>query len=265
LQPHSLSRLSLLRADMPLASPSILFYFVDPRDHQWATRAEVPSYVGQAIPWFLILSAVEIAFSVATSEGERRHNFKESICSICMGITSNIAGIPIAATGMALYEALYSLAPWTVPYDSALCWVVLFFGVDLAYYAMHRFCHEFHIGWMGHSVHHSGEFFNLPTALRQGLMQGVVSPFFYLPLAILGLPPAMFVTHRSLNVLYQFWIHTELVGDLGPLEYVLNTPSHHRVHHRPGGEANYAGVLIIWDRYQTMIEPHHPWTLLHSV
>ena len=79
-------------------------------------------------------------------------------------------------------------------------------------------------------------------------MSNVVSFFFYLPLALLGLPPAMFLVHKNLNLLYQFWIHTEVVGSIGPLEMVLNTPSHHRVHHRPGTNANYAGVLIIWDR-----------------
>ena len=137
---------------------------------------------------------------------------------------------------------------WTVPHDTALCWLALFLGVDLCYYALHRFCHESHFAWWGHSVHHSGEVYNVATALRQGVVQGLCSPLFYVPLAVLGLPPAMFLTHKAFNLLYQFYIHTECLGSLGPLEYVLNTPSHHRVHHRPGGECNYAGVLIIWDR-----------------
>lgn len=94
-----------------------------------------------------------------------------------------------------------------------------------------------------------GEDYSLPTALRQGVLQPMVSWVFYLPLALVGLHPNSFRMHYQLNTLYQFWIHTDMVGRLPfGLEYVLNTPSHHRMHHRPPGNCNYAGVLIIWDR-----------------
>jgi hypothetical protein len=96
-------------------------------------------------------------------------------------------------------------------------------------------------------VHHSGEDYNLATALRQGAAQMLTSWPFYLLLGLL-FHPALFVMHRGLNTLGQFWIHTTLIGHVGLLEYVLNTPSHHRMHHRPPGNCNYAGVLIIWDR-----------------
>lgn len=112
---------------------------------------------------------------------------------------------------------------------------------------MHRYSHEYHLLWSAHSVHHSGEDYNLATALRQGMGQNLYSWAFSLPLAFF-FPPSCYVGHNALNTLYQFWIHTELVGHLGPLEYVLNTASHHRMHHRPPGNCNYAGVFIIWDR-----------------
>lgn len=113
---------------------------------------------------------------------------------------------------------------------------------------MHRTAHEYHTLWMGHSVHHSGEYYNLATALRQGVIQSLYSKLFHLPLALLGFPCGAWVAHNQLNTLYQFWIHTEQVGKLGILEMILNTPSHHRMHHRPPGNCNYAGFLIIWDR-----------------
>lgn len=232
-----------------LASPGILFYLVDPRDHLHATVAEVPDYIGQAIPWFVILIALEALVSFADGQASRRYNVKETLCSIMTGLAQQVAGVPVSAFWFASYIAVYErYRLCSVPFDSAACWIALVVGVDLAYYWLHRFAHEYHIGWIGHSVHHSGEFYNMATALRQGIGQGVVSGVFDLPLALAGLPPAMYRAHKIFNLLYQYWIHTELVGNLGPLEYVLNTASHHRVHHRPGANCNYAGVLIVWDR-----------------
>ena len=234
---------------MLLSSPAILFYAVDPREHTWATVDSVPAYTSQAIPWFILLLLLELVVSLARGHALwRRFVLKELVCSISLGIFQQVVTVPINVAQLALYVAVYARAPSIVPHDSARCWVSLFFGIDLGYYILHRFSHEFHIGWIGHSVHHTGEFYNLATALRQGVCQSIVTPFFYLPLALLGLPPPMYMTHKALNTLYQFWIHTETIGSLGPLEYVLNTPSHHLVHHHRGGEANYAGVLIIWDR-----------------
>jgi alkylglycerol monooxygenase len=129
--------------------------------------------------------------------------------------------------------------------------IVLFLGVDCAYYWFHRIAHEYNAPWAGHVVHHSSEEYNLAVALRQGTFQGVFSWVFYLPLALLGYPPAWFAAMSSFDTLYQFWIHTRLIGKLGPLEWVLNTPSHHRVHHGRNPkylDKNYAGTLIVWDR-----------------
>lgn len=138
--------------------------------------------------------------------------------------------------------------------DPGLCatrpiqsWFLLMMGVDLAYYWAHRCLHVFHLGWAAHSVHHSGEDYNLPTALRQGVLQPLMTWIFSLPLALV-FPAESILVHLQLNTLYQFWIHSEFCGRLGWLEYLVNTPFHHRVHHRPPGNCNYAGVLIVWDR-----------------
>merc|ERR1711963_373162 len=104
--------------------------------------------------------------------------------------------------------------------------------------------------WAAHQVHHSSEDYNLTTALRQSAFQGFGSWPLYLPMAFF-VPPAQAVIHKELNLLYQFWIHTELVQSIGPLELVLNTASHHRVHHGANRyclDKNYAGLIIIWDR-----------------
>ena len=105
--------------------------------------------------------------------------------------------------------------------------------------------------WGSHIPHHQSEEYNLSVALRQGVFQGCFFWLFYLPLAFIGFPPALFILMASIDTLYQFWIHTRTIGKLGPLEWVLNTPSHHRVHHAKNPkyiDKNHAGILIIWDR-----------------
>eukprot|EP01031_Cornospumella_fuschlensis_P042282 gene42282-51629_t len=130
-----------------------------------------------------------------------------------------------------------------------IIFIVAFLGNDLGYYVFHRVSHEWHFLWGAHSVHHSGERYNLATALRQGATQSLFSWMVYLPLAAIGLPPVHHIRHSRLNTLYQFWIHTEVIHRLPPfIELIFNTASHHRMHHRPPGNCNYAGVLIIWDR-----------------
>lgn len=132
-------------------------------------------------------------------------------------------------------------------------WAVVFVLVDLAYYWSHRFAHEVNILWAGHVVHHSSEEYNLPVALRQSSLHGLMSWIFYMPLAAIGVPWRMFVTCNAINLVYQFWIHTRAVGQMGSLtEAVMNTPSHHRVHHGVNPkyqDKSYAGVFIVFDRW----------------
>jgi len=133
--------------------------------------------------------------------------------------------------------------------------IVGLMGFDFTHYWAHRAGHVWNIGWAGHGVHHSSPDMNLTTAFRQGITEPFVACWFYLPLALVA-PPDVFFWHRSFNLLYQFFIHTEVIPKLGPLEWVLNTPSHHRVHHsRNYPRSNYGGMLIIWDRlFGTFVE-----------
>ncbi len=129
---------------------------------------------------------------------------------------------------------------------------------DLAYYWMHRSSHVVALLWAGHVVHHSSEEFNLTVALRQSSLHGLFTWVFYLPIAMLGVPVTMWLVCHAVNLIYQFWIHTRAIDRLGPLEWVFNTPSHHRVHHGVNPEyqdRNFAGTFIIWDRLFGTFEP----------
>ena len=145
----------------------------------------------------------------------------------------------------------HGVAGWEFSTGHSAVWLGAFVLTDFAYYWAHRLSHEVNLLWIGHSVHHQSEDYNLGVALRQSVLQKVLLIWVYWPLAMLGFPPEMFLTSMAINLLYQFWIHTELIDRMGPLEWVLNTPSHHRVHHGRNPEyidRNHAGVFIIWDR-----------------
>jgi sterol desaturase/sphingolipid hydroxylase (fatty acid hydroxylase superfamily) len=140
-------------------------------------------------------------------------------------------------------------------------WVLLFFGDEFSYYWFHRVSHECRLFWASHVVHHSSERYNLSTALRQTWTGSFMSFVFWLWLPIVGFAPAMIMTMKAISLLYQFWIHTELVRSLGPLEAVFNTPSHHRVHHGSNPryiDRNHGGTLIIWDKLFGTFEPENP-------
>ncbi|MCH2198185.1 MAG: sterol desaturase family protein [Flavobacteriales bacterium] len=149
-----------------------------------------------------------------------------------------------------VYELLEPITPWQMV-DHWGAFILCFVAVDLAYYWSHRVSHQVNLFWTGHVVHHQSEEYNLSVALRQGAFQKMLMFWVYLPLAAIGFPPEWFLISMGFNLLYQFWIHTELIDRMGPLEYILNTPSHHRVHHGRNPkyiDKNHAGVFIIWDR-----------------
>ena len=223
-----------------------------------ALGSNIP-YVTYAVPVFFLLIGVELVVAL----WERKHYYRlhDSINDLSCGSTEQIVGIFLKGLLFTGYQGTYGYATRTginlVDVDSFsaggkwLAAIVLFLGVDCAYYWFHRIAHLYNAPWAGHVVHHSSEDYNLAVALRQGTFQGVFSWVFYLPLALVGFPPSWFAAMLSFDVLYQFWIHTRAIGKLGPLEWVLNTPSHHRVHHARNPkylDKNYAGTLIIWDR-----------------
>lgn len=210
-----------------------------------------------SIPLFFILIAIEIA---AARLLERRvYRFADSFADLGCGVIEQLLGVFVKALLFAGYLGLYANARlFDLPENSWIVFGACFLGVDFFYYWFHRMSHEIGAFWAAHSVHHQSEEYNLSVALRQGAFQSFFSWMFYLPLALLGFPPAVFITCSALNTLYQFWIHTRLIGKLGPFEWIFNTPSHHRVHHGRNPryiDRNHAGTLIIWDRmFGTFVE-----------
>jgi len=204
-----------------------------------------------AIPIFALLIAGEALWSWYRSLGEY-HDRKDTWNNIFLGFASVVFGILFGIFTVYIYLFFYDLAPYKFPADAWWSWVVLFFVDDLAYYVFHRVSHESRLFWNFHVVHHSSEQYNLSVAVRQSWFSGILHWIFYAPVMLLGFAPGMFALMHGFNLIYQFWIHTKLVHRLGPLEYFLNTPSHHRVHHGVNDaylDKNYAGVLIIWDRF----------------
>jgi sterol desaturase/sphingolipid hydroxylase (fatty acid hydroxylase superfamily) len=210
-----------------------------------------------SIPLFFMLIAIEIA---AARLLERRvYRFADSFADLGCGIIEQLLGVLVKAALFAGYLWLYANARiFDLPDNSWLVFGACFLGVDFLYYWFHRMSHEIGAFWAAHSVHHQSEEYNLSVALRQGSFQSFFSWVFYLPLALVGFPPAVFITCSALNTLYQFWIHTRLIGKLGPIEWIFNTPSHHRVHHGRNPryiDRNHAGTLIVWDRmFGTFVE-----------
>jgi alkylglycerol monooxygenase len=240
-----------------------LFYIVPLQAESgvYLSAADVPDYVSRAVPYFLLLIALECVYGKFRMH--KLYSLKDTVMSISLGIVQQLVGVWMKEMLILPYAFVYHLfAParqyilqsgyWPGfnghQYD-VLMFVVGFLGCDLGYYFLHRTAHEWQLMWSAHSVHHSGERYNLATALRQGSFQATYSWFFYIPLAAMGLPITHFIRHNRLNTVYQFWIHTEVVGRFHWLiELIMNTAPHHRLHHRPPGNCNYAGVLIIWDR-----------------
>ncbi len=206
-------------------------------------------YIALSIPVFFILIGIELGYAVYKKLNYYRLN--DSLANLSQGIGSQLVGI-FLKTGT-FYGYLYIFEHWrfyTFP-NSVWTWLLLFIGVDFFYYWFHRLSHEINALWAAHIVHHQSEEYNLTVALRQSWFQSGFAWIFYLPLAFAGFEPIMFLTVSAFNTLYQFWIHTRAIGNMGVLEWFLNTPSHHRVHHGSNPkyiDKNHGGTLIIWDR-----------------
>jgi sterol desaturase/sphingolipid hydroxylase (fatty acid hydroxylase superfamily) len=206
--------------------------------------------VSYAIPFFFLLIGVEVV--VARLTRRRLYRFSDSITDLACGIGQQVMLPFFKGIHLWAYIWLYEhVRLATISPRSVVAWLALLFGVDLAYYVFHRASHRINFFWAAHVVHHQSEEYNLSVALRQSWIEDGIAWVFYLPLAVCGYPAEMFLLMSTCNTLYQFWIHTRAVGRLGPLEWFMNTPSHHRVHHGRNPkyiDKNYAGIFIIWDR-----------------
>lgn len=206
-------------------------------------------YIALSIPVFFILIGVELI--IAYIQKRELYRFNDAITNISLGIGQQVIGLFMKTALFFGYLFLFThYRYFTIP-ATFLNWCLLFIAVDFFYYWFHRLSHEVNAMWAAHIVHHQSEEYNLSVALRQSWFQSAFSWVFYLPLAIAGFDPIMFLTISSFNTLYQFWIHTRAINRMGFLEWFMNTPSHHRVHHGSNEkylDKNHAGTLIIWDR-----------------
>ncbi|HWS25081.1 MAG TPA: sterol desaturase family protein [Xanthomonadales bacterium] len=203
-----------------------------------------------AIPVFFVLMALE--WAVAHARQQRVYRLGDTIASVGLGAVSQVSGLYSKAISFGIYVLVAQhLAPLQLPTDAWWVWVVGLILYDFLYYWNHRIGHEVSLFWAAHVVHHQSEDFNLGTALRQSSSGFVAGWIFYLPMALLGFPPLVFAVVALIDLLYQYWIHTEQIGRLGWFDRVFASPSNHRVHHGVNQrylDKNYGGILILWDR-----------------
>jgi len=211
-----------------------------------------------SIPAFLTLLVLEVLWTRRQLREESRaelrgYEKKDTLASLGMGVGNVI---------ISAFTTLGAVALWTWGYQHRVSslgepsrwwsWLLLFIAEDLCYYWFHRGHHEVRLLWGAHVSHHTSQYFNLSTALRQPWLTPVTGPLFWLPLGLLGYQAPQILTAQAVSLIYQFWIHTETVRRLPrALEWLLNTPSHHRVHHGKNVrylDRNHGGVLIVWDR-----------------
>lgn len=208
------------------------------------------SIITFAVPVFFLMIIIEYCYGRFV--GKDTYRLNDTFTSISLGMISRyptmlnlgVQSLIFVYIGKYLNVGLLSM-------KNPLTWIVAFLLYDLSYYWMHRMHHEIKILWATHSVHHHGEDYNLATALRQTSTGWLWKWIFYMPMIILGVPGEVFVTVAGINLVYQFWVHTEHIGHLGFLEKIFITPMNHGIHHAKNKEyidANYGGVFIIWDR-----------------
>jgi sterol desaturase/sphingolipid hydroxylase (fatty acid hydroxylase superfamily) len=213
--------------------------------------------VSLAVPGFVLLVVLEMIW--ARRKSPYAYEPRDTLISLAMGLGSNVAGLLTAGLVGAVYFGLTQYRLFDVPW-TWWAWGLCFVLDDLAYYWFHRTAHRVRWFWASHVNHHSSQHYNLSTALRQTWTGTIAFGFiFRLPLVLIGFPPAMIFFCAGLNLIYQFWFHTEAIQKCPRwFEAVMNTPSHHRVHHATNPvylDRNYAGVFIVWDKLFGTFQP----------
>ena len=209
-----------------------------------------PQIIVLATPVFLLLIGVE--FLVGLKRGKNTYRLNDALNSIGLGIMSQLIGVFSKLMNIGIYTLVFAhLELWQLPSNALWVWLFGLLFYDLCYYWRHRFGHTVALFWAAHVVHHQSEDYNLSTALRQTSTGWVGDWIFYLPMALLGVPPLVFGTVALIDLLYQYWVHTQQIGRLGWFDRWFCAPSNHRVHHAVNDkylDRNYGGILIVWDR-----------------
>jgi len=215
-----------------------------------------------ATPVFLLLIAIE--FIVGLRRGRNTYRLDDALNSISLGMLSQVSAVFMALLKIGLYTAVFSgfaLVPDTGFWTTLPGWLLALLVYDFLYYWNHRLGHTVAVFWAAHVVHHQSQDYNLSTALRQPSSYPLLGWVFYLPMALAGVPPLVFVVVGLVDLLYQFWIHTEQIGRLGRFDRWFASPSNHRVHHAVNDryvDKNYGGILMLWDHLFGTFEPEDP-------
>ena len=221
------------------------------------------SLIYYAIPFFLATIGIERWLVLRRERGADAKmalagfTAKDSFASLAMGLGFLGIEIFLKLLPFAGLAWLYQFRLFDIPVVW-WSWLLLLFAEDFCYYWFHRLSHEVRFLWAAHVNHHSSTHYNLTTALRQSWTTPFTGFIFWAPLPLLGFPVEMILIQKSISLLYQYWLHTELIGDLDWFETVFNTPSHHRVHHGRNPiylDRNHAGIFIIWDKLFGTFEP----------
>jgi sterol desaturase/sphingolipid hydroxylase (fatty acid hydroxylase superfamily) len=203
-----------------------------------------------ATPVFLLLAGIELAIGVR--RGRNTYRWNDALNSIGLGVMSQVTGLFGRLLRIGIYAAMFNaVAPWRLPADAWWVWLLALVAYDFCYYWNHRLGHTCALFWAAHVVHHQSEDYNLSTALRQTSSGFLFGWVFYLPMALLGFPPMVFAIVALIDLLYQYWVHTQLIGKLGWFDRWFCSPSNHRVHHAVNDaylDKNYGGIWIVWDR-----------------
>lgn len=203
--------------------------------------------------WVLVFAVLFLTLELLNELITRRftgERFLETLSSLFTQVPYYLLEFTVFGGAVYLYFSIYELIPWKIPVNGYSALLVLLLA-DLTYYIEHYAIHRIRLFWLAHSVHHSSGVYNTATAFRFSLFDPMVSILFHLPLVLMGFNPILIFAAEILVQAYQFWIHNEMIGKLGPLEWFLNTPSHHRVHHGSDKQyidKNFGGILIVWDR-----------------
>lgn len=210
-----------------------------------------------ATPVFLLLIGIEVW--VGLRRGRNTYRLNDALNSIGLGVMSQLVGVFTTLMAVGIYTAVFNaFAFWQLPATSLWVWGIGLLLYDFCYYWHHRCGHTVALFWAAHVVHHQSEDYNLSTALRQTSSGWLAGWLFYLPMALLGFPPLVFASVALIDLLYQYWVHTQQIGRLGWFDRWFCAPSNHRVHHAVNDkylDKNYGGILILWDRLFGSFEP----------
>ena len=209
-----------------------------------------PQIIVLATPVFLLLIGIELL--VGLRRGNNTYRLNDALNSIGLGIMSQLIGVFSKLMEVGIYTAVFSsVSLWQLPGNALWVWGAALVLYDLCYYWHHRLGHTVALFWAAHVVHHQSEDYNLSTALRQTSSGWIGGWLFYLPMAVLGFPPLVFGVVALIDLLYQYWVHTQQIGRLGWFDRWFCAPSNHRVHHAVNDkylDKNYGGIFIVWDR-----------------